>query len=237
MNLASSFIQSSFGLSPSEGFPSYPDPSMAAVVMAQVKPSTKLKFGVWDGLANGGGWGFSDNDLIYVFGELETKYTLCNGKLPGAIDIGAGYSNGATVDGIDLTSGYGYYFQLEQVMYRENPHLEDDSQGLGFFASWFPKVANDQFPVGGIKNNYVVGVVYQGLLSNRNDDVVGLGVADAGLFQSGTNRETVVELFYRAQLTPSINIQPDIQYIASPSGIHPDSLAVGVRFQLSPAEK
>jgi len=54
------------------------------------------------------------------------------------------------------------------------------------------------------------------------------------LFQAGTGRETVVEVFYKAQLSPSISLQPDIQYIATPSGIHPDSLAIGVRFQWTP---
>ena len=52
-----------------------------------------------------------------------------------------------------------------------------------------------------------------------------------------TGRETVVEVFYKAQLSPTISLQPDIQYIASPSGIHSDSLAVGVRFQMNPAQK
>ena len=30
-----------------------------------------------------------------------------------------------------------------------------------------------------------------------------------------------------------MSIQPDIQYIATPSGIYPDALVVGMRFQLA----
>jgi carbohydrate-selective porin OprB len=63
--------------------------------------------------------------------------------------------------------------------------------------------------------------------------VVGAGVAWAELFQGGTNHETVFECFYQAQITPRISFQPDLQYIASPSGIYRDALAVGVRFQLN----
>ena len=45
--------------------------------------------------------------------------------------------------------------------------------------------------------------------------------------------ETTVEVFYLAQLTPYLTIQPDLQYIASPSGIYRDSIAAGLRFQLN----
>ena len=36
IDLATDFIQSTFGLSPSTAFPTYPDPSMAAVVLLQL---------------------------------------------------------------------------------------------------------------------------------------------------------------------------------------------------------
>ena len=45
--------------------------------------------------------------------------------------------------------------------------------------------------------------------------------------------ETVTEVFYKAQLTPRVSLQPDLQYISSPSGIYRDSLVVGIRFEMS----
>jgi carbohydrate-selective porin OprB len=63
--------------------------------------------------------------------------------------------------------------------------------------------------------------------------VLGAGISWAELFQGGTNQETVFELFYKVQLTPGLSLQPDLQYIATPSGIHRDALAVGMRFQLA----
>ena len=62
---------------------------------------------------------------------------------------------------------------------------------------------------------------------------MGAGVVWAKLYQGGTNQETAFEFFYRAEVTPRISIQPDLQYIATPSGIHRDALAVGVRFQVT----
>ncbi|MHB8969324.1 MAG: carbohydrate porin [Pirellulaceae bacterium] len=47
-----------------------------------------------------------------------------------------------------------------------------------------------------------------------------------------TNHETVFEFVYKAAITPRIGLQPDLQYIVSPSGIHRDALAVGVRLQV-----
>ena len=63
--------------------------------------------------------------------------------------------------------------------------------------------------------------------------MVGAGIAWARLNQGGTNREIVVEGFYKVQVTPSVSLQPDLQYIASPSGIYGDSLAVGLRCMVS----
>jgi carbohydrate-selective porin OprB len=62
--------------------------------------------------------------------------------------------------------------------------------------------------------------------------MLGAGVVWAQLFQGGENRELVIECFYKAELTPRFRIQPDVQYVVSPSGIHRDALAVGTRFEV-----
>ena len=112
--------------------------------------------------------------------------------------------------------------------------IEEDDQGLGVFVSYFPKFSNGEIPLSAIDSNFVGGIVYKGLIPGRDADVVGGGVAWAQLNQGGTNQETVVETFYKLQVSPSFSLQPDIQYIASPSGIHSGALAVGIRFQWSP---
>ena len=94
--------------------------------------------------------------------------------------------------------------------------------------SWRLKVAR-----GTPSHRVAAGAVYTGLIPSRDEDVVGTGLAWTELFQSGTNHETVFEFFYKAAITPRVSWQPDLQYVVSPSGIHPDALVVGVRFHLS----
>lgn len=231
MNLADDFIQSSFGLSPNLGFPSYPSPSMAAVVLAQLTPSLELKLGIWDALAEGGGWGFSNNDVMLTVGELEYEYALADGQLPGALAIAIGHASAGDVFGQAVPSENGYYIQLEQLVFRENRCDELNPQGLGLFVSYLPRSSTGENPLPVINDSVVGGMVYTGLIPGRDEDVVGAGLAWARLHQGGTNQETAVELFYKANLTPSMSIQPDIQYIATPSGIHSDALVFGMRFQ------
>jgi len=234
MDLAGDFIHSAFGLSPSAGLPSYPNPSMAAVLLADITDSLRLKVGVWDALSKGSNWGFSGNPITITVGELEFKHTLLDARLPGAVDVGLTYESSGEYLGVDIPSGYGYYLQVEQLVYRENPLDDEDQQGLGVFASSFPRFINGPVPIpSAFKNDFVTGFVYKGLLPRRDADVIGAGVAWVQLVQAGRNEETAIDVFYKAQITPWASIQPDLQYIFSPSGVLPDALAVGVRFQIA----
>lgn len=82
-----------------------------------------------------------------------------------------------------------------------------------------------------IGSSVVAGLTYTGLVPRRDADVVGMGLANAELFQGGANEETAIEVFYKAQLSDRVSVQPDLQYIATPSGIHRDSLVAGARFE------
>jgi carbohydrate-selective porin OprB len=70
------------------------------------------------------------------------------------------------------------------------------------------------------------------LISNRDYDLLGLGLASAGFSAAGTTREDAVELFYKAQINDWATIQPDVVYIASPSGTGSDALLVGIRTEV-----
>jgi len=232
IDTAQDFIQSSFGLSPNAGLPSYPNPSMAAVMLADLTPSVRLKAGVWDLLADGGSWGFSDNDLTLAIAQLQYKYTLLDNSLPGALNAGLAYTSGGDAIGLTFPSAFGYYLQFEQLIYQEDACDNNDLQGLGVFVGYFPRDPSGPIPIPAVLNNVLGGAVYKGLLPGRNQDVVGAGVTWAKLNQGGTNQETAIEVFYKAQLSSSVSIQPDMQYVVSPSGLYRDALAVGVRFQL-----
>lgn len=233
IDTAADFVQSSFGLTPALSLPTYPDPSMGAVVLAQLTDSLQLKVGVWDALAFGGGWGISGNDTVLVVAELEYKYALFDDQLPGTLAVGGGYLSDGEISGAPLDASHGYLVQIEQLVWQESVCEGDIPQGLGAFFSYVPRFFTGRMPGESLGDSYVGGLVYRGLIAERDEDVVGAGVAWAELFQGGTNQETVVEVFYKAQVTPRVTIQPDLQYITSPSGIYRNSLVAGVRFELS----
>jgi porin len=231
VDLATDFIQSTFGLSPSTAFPTYPDPSMGAIVLAKLSESWKLKAGVWDAFSSGGNWGFSGNDTVLLIGELEYTYALF-GTLPGTVAVGAVYESAGELSGEPISPVQEYILQLEQQLYREYSCDEEDNQGLAIFAGYYPRFPGSQVAAESFGDSFIAGLVYTGLIPFRDKDVLGVGAAWAELFQGGTNQETVFELFYKSQITSRIAVQPDLQYITTPSGIQRDALALGVRFEV-----
>lgn len=231
---AEHFIQSTFGLSPSTAFPTYPNQAMGAVALFQMHDSLQLKVGAWSAFARAGTWGFSDSDSFLVVGELERGYALADGTLSGIVSVGALYESEGEIDGQSVSAVEEYFFQWEQTVYRERPLEKDCKQGMALFAGYYPRFPSEQPIDESIGDSAVGGLTYTGILSGRDEDVLGAGVAWSKLFQGGTNQETVIEIFYRATWTPRVSIQPAVQYIGSPSGIFKDALAVGIRFELRP---
>lgn len=131
----------------------------------------------------------------------------------------------------------GAYLLAEQSVYRE---ADDAAQGVNVFARY--GVANSD--INRFAGYLHVGAVYTGLIPGRDRDQLGfsLGIARNGhpYRQAQANEglatehsEEGMELAYRAQLTPWLAIQPDVQYI-----IHPDTdpqrddaTVIGVRFE------
>jgi porin len=228
------FIQSTFGLSPSTAFPTYPDQALGAVALLQLHDALQLKVGAWSAFARGGSWGYSESDSYLVVSELERRYSLLQGRLPGIVAVGALYESEGEIDAQPVSAVREYYFQWEQSVYRESPRDAEANQGMAMFAGYYPRFPGEQIILESIGDSAVAGVTYTGLLQGRDDDLLGVGVAWAELYQGGTNQEMVTELFYRANWTTRLSVQPDLQYISSPSGIFRDALAVGVRFEFRP---
>lgn len=233
MDSASDFIQSGFTLSPNANLPSYPHQAMAAVALVQLNPALQLKVGVWDALANRGSWGFSSQDTVLVTGELEYAYTLLDASLPGRIAVGALYLSEGELLGEDFGAGYGYDLQLEQTIFRECDGSSEDAQGLEVFAAFYPRSYAEPVLADDIGDSFAAGLVYTGLLSRRDRDVLGAGVVWAELFQGGTNREAAIETFYKAAITDRVSLEPDLQYIVTPSGLRRDAIVAGARFQVT----
>jgi porin len=86
------------------------------------------------------------------------------------------------------------------------------------------------------------GLVYTGLVPTRDADKLGVAFgyaqmgsqyASLGSAQGlpGVGYEAVTELSYAMQLSPSVSLQPDLQYILHPGGTqqYGNALVVGVR--------
>jgi len=226
------FIQSTFGLSPSTAFPTYPDQAVGAVVLLRLHDSLQWKMGAWNAFVTEGIWGFSNNDAFLVVSELEYAYSLSEQRLPGTIAIGALYESEGQLDGQAVPVVREYYLQGEQVLYKPHPFDDASNQGLAVFTGYYPRFPGSEPIAKSIGDSAVAGLTYTGLIAGREQDVIGVGIAWSELFQGGTNQETATELFYRAQWSSHLSLQPDIQYISSPSGIYKDAIAVGIRMEL-----
>jgi|JI10StandDraft_1071094.scaffolds.fasta_scaffold00310_29 carbohydrate-selective porin OprB len=226
------FIQSTYGLSPSTAFPTYPHQAAGAVALIQLQDYLTWKVGAWNAFVNDGLWGFSDNGSFLVVSELEATYALFQASHPGTIAVGALYESDGQLNGEAVAAVREYYIQAEQVLYKRHPADDASNQGLAVFAGYYPRYPGEQPIAKSIGDSAVAGLTYTGLLSNRQHDVVGLGIAWSELFQGGTNQESATELFYRAQWSSKLSIQPDLQYISSPSGIYRDALAIGMRMEI-----
>lgn len=133
---------------------------------------------------------------------------------------------------------YGIYGLAEQMVFHEQA---DRAQGLALFARLgMADTRANRFALytGG-------GFVYTGLIAQRDEDHLGLGIAAAhngGHFRRIQRRagqrvdgaEVTVELTYRAQLTPWLVIQPDAQYVINPNTrpSRPDAFGVALRFEV-----
>ena len=233
VDLGGDFTNSSFGFQPNIPFQTFPDPSMAAVVFLQMTEWLEFKAGVWDGAGDGRTWGFSGEGVTLNLYEFKAEWGLLDGRLPGDFHIGMWYHSGRPEDpgnpDVTFTGNHGVYMGLDQLVFKESWE-EGDDQGLGVFAqfSWAPEERNEiHHYVGG-------GLVYKGLIPCRDDDITGVGVAQA-IFSDrmGVPRdETAIEVFHKIPLSPYFMIQPDLQYIAHPSGVERDAVVFGLRFEV-----
>jgi len=129
----------------------------------------------------------------------------------------------------------GFYLSCDQMLIKENADPEDN-QGLGAFLryGYANSKRND------ITNFWSIGFQYQGLIEGRDDDVLGVGFAQ-GIFSNSASTtytedyESVLELYYNAQVTPWLNISPCAQYVANPGGSKTvsDAVIIGLRAQMT----
>jgi len=172
-------------------------------------------------------------------------------SLPGTIKFGAWEHTDdryfPAVNGSDklFDSNYGFYASIDQQIYA----LPDDpKKGINVFGRLAGAPSNRNtvdFYIDG-------GIVFSGFIPSRPDDSFGAGFAyaqvsddarDADRLERASDPtykirdyESIVEVFYKAQIVPGLTIQPDLQYMWNPGGHvagNDDAIYGGVRVSVA----
>jgi len=125
------------------------------------------------------------------------------------------------------TNKYGFYWQADQMLYREPSGGEKLSeQGLSLFslATFAPNGYNNNYPF-----YFQSGLVYEGLIPSRDRDQLMVGIAFGEYSEKNVqaaqtaggpvpSNTTFLEAGYRIKVNGWSYIQPFVQYIAQPNG-------------------
>jgi len=217
-----------------------PDMGLGAVLYWNPVESWYASIGAIDAQADARETGFKTafTNEDYFFYAAETgvapQFDSGKGPMPGAYRVGVWndpQDKERFSDGVVMRDDTGFYISCDQMVYKENEGVED-SQGLGVFtrAGWANKKVND------ITDFLSLGFQYQGLIEGRDDDVLGLGYAK-GTFSTEAGYadafESVVEIYYNAQVAPWVAVSPSVQFVDNPGGDNAteDSVVFGLRAQ------
>lgn len=160
-------------------------------------------------------WSFGKEDGVFAVTEFQLKTSPKN-DLTGSYRGGIYYHSQLiepdeeNIETKLFRYNYGIYLIADQMIYQES----DGNGGLGVFAqiAVSPRAINTHYRYFGL------GMSWQGLFRNRNQDKLGFAVTNAGFRDKSKRDETIIEICYKAQLTPNIYIQPDFQYVINPGG-------------------
>ncbi len=237
----SQFLNAAFVDNPTIPFPAY---SLGVALNWDITDSWYLLGGVADAQADSRETGFRTafHKEDYFFCILETGITprldSANGPLQGTYRVGL-WNDPQPKANSDGSKNYrddiGVYVSCDQMLFRENSEPED-IQGLGTFFryGYAPSKRND------ITNFWSVGFQYQGLIEGRDDDVAAIGFAHGSFSNTAASTypedyESVMEVYYNAQVTNCLSLSPGIQYINNPGGSKSakDAVVLGLRAQIT----
>jgi len=235
-DLGSDFINSSFVTLPNIPMPYWPFQTLGVSSLYQPHEKLRLGGGAYDQGRDVGQWWVTTTSRGMFFIAQADYMPLADCEdAPLAILRGGAWFSSSDTEAVDASrifpGNYGFYATVDRMLW---PETESTDQGLGAFFqfSWAPSDRNM------IDQGIGAGLVYTGLLDGRDEDTCGGGFSlvefSPDLFAStGQTSENAIEVFYKARLRDWLAIVPDLQYIARPSGIYPDALVVGLRFEMS----
>jgi len=237
------FTFPSFTLIPTVPMPTFPAPALGVRLSVEPRKGISLDIGFYDGGSQIEQIGFDtffDGENGY-FAIIEPAWKPgfgFKGRLEGNYRAGLWGHSG---DFPEIESGlqsksfdgnYGLYVMINQMIYRPEGD-SSDKRGLGIFFQygWAPSDRND------VSQYLGGGITCKGLLAGRNRDTAAAGIGATRL--NGTDPEeskiwmTNVEVFYVAQLTSWLALQPDMQYFSDTGPKQGSGLAVGLRLLVS----
>ncbi|MBI3924705.1 MAG: carbohydrate porin [Armatimonadetes bacterium] len=262
METASYFLNSSHGIGADyaqtglNGPSIFPVTSLAARLRYQPEPGFYAQVALLDGVPGDSDRPYGTHMLLHpadgllISGELGSLQGEDPENDPdGKIAVGAWTFTEPFEDVLEATElgepvmrsgNHGAYILAERKVYRESA---DPGQGLSLFARY--GIADSR--VNQLSSYAGAGLAYRGPFPDRDEDVFGLAVAAArngaafreaqpALGSPVDQWEVSLELTYRAQVTPWLAIQPDLQYIVNP-GMDPsleNAFTAGVRFEIAP---
>jgi len=227
----------------------WPDYCQGVVVAVQPVDWMYVQGAVADAQASGRETGFNTfyHDESYTFSifeaGLQPVWNTSWGKLPGGYRFMLWYDPRPkpvflTTENVfrNRTGDIGFAFNMDQMLFRENPGDDEDAQGLGVFFRY--AYAHDDINL--TEHFWSVGGQYQGLVPTRDDDVLGFGfvqsiIGDQARTLGLGDRESIYELYYNIALLSWLNVTPDFQWVHQPGASEAgrDSFVAGVRMQMS----
>lgn len=161
--------------------------------------------------------GIDGENGLFALGEAGVTPRIGPSKLPGRYAFG-GYYYGE--DNKEYgTSKYGFYWQADQMVFREPSSNADklSEQGLRLFSLFVATPAyNNRYPF-----YFQSGLVYEGLVPTRDKDQLMAGIAFgqySGDTQPGRTSTTLLEAGYRVKINGWAFVQPFAQIFAQPNG-------------------
>ena len=148
-----------------------------------------------------------------------------------------GYNGFNVSDGADLPGWYRVTLWHHSTEYDKNDGSKGDGN-TGVFVSADKLVYREEGDRSRFHLTVDAGFSYTGLFEGRDEDILALGLISGKHSKDITtikSQETVVEFSYQYQFSPSVFLQPDIQWINRPSGDNSvkDAWAFGLRFGLT----
>lgn len=227
---AGDFLNSSAGTSPAVfRLPAYPEPTLGFNGFVQASDSLQVGLGCYgDALRAVSGHGFR-RPLWVAEAAYSGRHALGRGRLA----LGAWHDRHEfeRTDGTRAAGARGWYALAEQPLWEAAGSTTEAPRAVTLFWQYGRAPA----AISPVARHLAFGLNAAGLWPARAADTTGIYWSRALPGQQAlpgeTAHETVVEVYYKFQFRPWLNLQPDLQWVRHPGGAKTadDALVVMLR--------